>query len=42
MPEVEARTGLRFPDALRAADTLALPELVGERSPLRTVADIAW
>jgi len=42
VPEIEARTGLRFPDVLRAADTLALPELVGERQPLRSVADIAW
>ncbi len=42
VPEVEARTGLRFPDVLRAADTLVLPELAGEREPLGSVADISW
>ncbi|MEX5716950.1 DNA/RNA non-specific endonuclease [Geodermatophilus maliterrae] len=42
LPEVEARTGLRFPDVLRAADTLVLPELVREREPLGSVADIRW
>jgi endonuclease G len=42
LAEVEDRTGLRFPDVLRAADTLVLPELVGEREPLGSTADIRW
>lgn len=42
LPEVEARTGLRFPDVLRAADTLVLPELAGGRRPLGDPADIRW
>jgi hypothetical protein len=33
---------LRFADVLRAADTLVLPELAGEREPLGSVADIRW
>ena len=40
--EIEARTGLRFPDVLRAADTLALPELVEAREPLGSLAEIRW
>jgi endonuclease G len=40
--EVEARTGLFFPDVLRMADTLTLPELVGAREPLESPADIRW
>ncbi|WP_204263753.1 DNA/RNA non-specific endonuclease [Geodermatophilus normandii] len=42
LPELEARTGLRFPDVLRAADTIALPELAGAREPLGSIADIRW
>jgi endonuclease G len=42
LPEIEARTGLRFPDVLRAADTLVLPARTGEREPLGGVADIRW
>jgi endonuclease G len=40
--EIEARTGLRFPEVVRAADTLVLPELVGDREPLGSVSDIRW
>jgi endonuclease G, mitochondrial len=40
--EIEARTGLRFPDVLRAADVGALPGLVAEREPLGSPADIRW
>jgi endonuclease G, mitochondrial len=42
VPEIEARTGLRFPDVVRAADTFVLPGLVGERQPLGSVDDISW
>lgn len=42
VPEIESRTGLRFPDALRAADGLVLPELAGGREPLGGTADIRW
>ena len=42
LPDIEARTGLRFPDVLRAADTLVLPELAGRREPLGGVGDIRW
>ena len=42
LPEIEARTGLRFPDALRAADLPVLPELAGGRRPLDGLADIRW
>ncbi len=42
LPELEARTGLRFPDVLRAADTIALPESAGAREPLGSVAEIRW
>lgn len=42
VPEVEARTGLRFPDVLRAADAPVLPGLVGPRRPLAGPDDIRW
>jgi endonuclease G, mitochondrial len=42
LPELEARTGLRFPDVLRAADTIPMPQLAGAREPLGSVADIRW
>jgi endonuclease G len=42
VPEVEARTGLRFPDVLRAADAGAPPTLSGMRTPLGSPADIRW
>jgi endonuclease G len=42
LPEVEARTGLRFPEVLRAADLPVLPALVGGREPLGSPADIRW
>ncbi len=42
VPEVEARTGLRFPDVLRAADSGAPPALAGTRAPLSSPADIRW
>jgi endonuclease G len=43
--EVEDRTGLRFPDGVRSADTLVGPEALtaaGERQPLDSTADIRW
>ncbi|MBW0274656.1 DNA/RNA endonuclease [Nocardia sp. MH4] len=40
--ELEQRTRLRFPDAVRAADTLALTESAGPQVPLTTTADITW
>lgn len=40
--ELEQRTGLHFPAALRAADTIAQPEDLDERKPLDTVDDIHW
>lgn len=42
VPDVEARTGLLFPDVLRAADHLPLPESVGACEPLGSAADIRW
>ncbi|WP_336026737.1 DNA/RNA non-specific endonuclease [Geodermatophilus sp. FMUSA9-8] len=42
LPEIEARTGLRFPDVLRAADLPVLPGLVGEREPVDGLPDIRW
>lgn len=40
--ELEERTHLRFPVALRKADTLAAPEALPDRRPLDTPADIQW
>jgi endonuclease G, mitochondrial len=40
--EIEARTHLRFAEALRTADTFAVPEALGDRQPLDTPADIQW
>jgi endonuclease G len=40
--EVAARTGLRFPDVLHAADAGALPALAATRAPLGSPADIRW
>ena len=42
LPELEQRTGLHFPDVLRAADTLDVPESLDRRSPLDRVEDIQW
>jgi len=42
LPELEQRTGLHFPDILRAADTLAVPESLDGRRPLDRVEDIHW
>jgi len=42
VPEIEARTGLRLPEVLRAADAPEQPGLVGERQPLGSPADILW
>jgi endonuclease G len=42
VPEVEARTGLRFPDVLRSADAPVQPGLVAAREPLTGPADIRW
>lgn len=40
--EIEARTVLQFADALRQADTFAVPEAVGDRRPLDDTSDIQW
>ncbi|MFD7445921.1 DNA/RNA non-specific endonuclease [Streptomyces sp. NPDC059909] len=40
--EIEERGHLRFPAALRKADTLALPETLTERQPLDSLTDIHW
>ncbi|WP_447007096.1 DNA/RNA non-specific endonuclease [Saccharothrix isguenensis] len=40
--EVEERCGFTFPAALRAADTLVVPESVEERAPLEALTDIQW
>jgi endonuclease G, mitochondrial len=42
VPELEARTGLRFPDVLRDADTLAVPAALDRRAPLEGTDDIRW
>jgi endonuclease G len=42
LPELEERTGLRFPDVLRDADTLAVPESLDRRRPLEGTDDIRW
>ncbi|WP_091929594.1 DNA/RNA non-specific endonuclease [Blastococcus sp. DSM 46786] len=42
LSDIESRTGLRFADVLRAADTSALPESAGQRKPLGGVDDIRW
>lgn len=47
LAEVEERSDVRFPDALKAADAFAeilerQPEAVGEREPLESLADIRW
>ncbi|WP_158843526.1 DNA/RNA non-specific endonuclease [Saccharothrix deserti] len=40
--EVEERCGFTFPAALKAADTLVLPESLEERAPLEGLSDIQW
>ncbi|MEU4745163.1 DNA/RNA non-specific endonuclease [Actinosynnema sp. NPDC023658] len=40
--EVEERCGFTFPEALRAADTLVLPESLDDRAPLEALTDIQW
>jgi endonuclease G len=42
LPELEARTGLRFPAALRDSDIPAEIEAVDRRSPLQDTDDIRW
>ncbi|WP_437064617.1 DNA/RNA non-specific endonuclease [Streptomyces sp. enrichment culture] len=42
LSEIEERCRLRFPAALRKADTLAVPEALEERAPLDSLADIQW
>ena len=42
LAELEARTGLTFPDVLRDADTLAVPEALDRRAPLEGTDDIQW
>ncbi|WP_222262850.1 DNA/RNA non-specific endonuclease [Modestobacter marinus] len=42
VPELEERTGLRFSDVLRDADTLAVPEALERRTPLEGTDDIRW
>ncbi|RKT54307.1 DNA/RNA non-specific endonuclease [Saccharothrix australiensis] len=40
--EVEERCGFTFPEALRAADTLVVPESLAERRPLDALESIQW
>lgn len=40
--EIEDQAHLRFPVALRRADTLAVPESLRELKPLSSLADIQW
>jgi endonuclease G, mitochondrial len=42
LPELEARTGVRFPAALRASDIRAELADVDRRSPLQDTDDIRW
>lgn len=42
LPELEQRTGLQFPNVLRDADTLAVPESLDRRTPLEGTDDIRW
>jgi endonuclease G len=42
LPELEARTGLRFPTALRDSDIPAALEAVDRRSPLADTDEIQW
>ncbi|GAA1355755.1 DNA/RNA non-specific endonuclease [Saccharothrix algeriensis] len=42
LAEVEARCGFTFPAALRAADTVVVPESLDEREPLDSLDDIQW
>jgi endonuclease G len=42
LTDLEARTDLRFPDVLRQADTLVLPESLERRTPLEGTDDITW
>jgi endonuclease G len=42
LDEVERRCGFTFPAALRAADTLVVPESLDERAPLEALTDIQW
>lgn len=42
VPEIEARTGLRFPDVVRDADPPPLTEDTRARAPLASPADIRW
>ncbi|MFE2757246.1 DNA/RNA non-specific endonuclease [Actinosynnema sp. NPDC059335] len=42
LAEVEQRCDLAFPEALRAADTLVVPESLEDRAPLESLADITW
>jgi hypothetical protein len=42
LPELEARTGLRFPTALRDSDIPAALEAVARRSPLADTDEIQW
>jgi endonuclease G len=42
LTDLEARSDLRFPDVLRQADTLVLPESLDRRAPLEGTDDITW
>ena len=42
LAELAARTSLAFPDVLRDADTLTVPEALDRRAPLRDTDDIQW
>ncbi|QGV81748.1 DNA/RNA non-specific endonuclease [Streptomyces ficellus] len=42
LSEVQKRTGLRFPTAMKNADTLVVPESAEDRAPLERRSDIDW
>jgi endonuclease G len=42
LTEIEERTSLRFPEVMREADTVAVPEVLDERQPLGSIDDIQW
>jgi len=42
LAELQERTGLRFPDVLKAADTVPEAEEFGRRTPLTDLGDIHW
>ena len=42
LPGIEDRTGLRFPDVLRAADGLVVPEARAVREPPDGLGETRW